>query len=287
MSEPSLFVQRFGNPGPDGTLLFLHATGLNGSCYRPLLERLDFDGEIILPSMRGHGRTSLPANPQTLLSWHPLAADILDWISREELAGPLTLGGHSSGAITSLLVSTKVPTERVLMIEPVVLPRPVVWLANSPFRKTVMNRIPIAQQAAARRDSFASREKAWEFWRPKKFFRNWEEAAFAGYVAEGLEEMDGGVRLSCTPQFESAMFKAQAHGFWPHLAESIRTTKGVSILAAQDQTTFPLKRRPRAAKMGARVTEFEGGHMLPLEQPEETVQWLENEIRGKDKLTRV
>ena len=83
------------------------------------------------------------------------------------------------------------------------------------------------------------------------------------------------------------MFKAQAHGFWPHLQAVIQAGADVAILGAQDQTTFPIAKRPRAARMGARVHEREGGHMLPVEQPNLTANWLSAELSGKASPTRV
>lgn len=267
--------------------MFLHATGINGTTYLPLLKRLDFDGQIIVPSMRGHGRTELEAPASELKSWEILSADVLETLSTFDLQGPVILAGHSSGAVTSLLTARTLDVKRVLLLEPVVIPQPLVLVIRSPFGGFLTSRFKIAQHAAARRPDFPSREKARHAYEGRRFFAAWEKAAFDGYLDEGFREIPGGVTLSCEPSWESAMFKAQAHGFWPHLDRVRKRGVAVDILAAQDQSTFPLKGRPKAVRMGASLMEVEGGHMIPLEEPDFTAQWMRDMIAGVRASVRV
>jgi pimeloyl-ACP methyl ester carboxylesterase len=286
-SSEGMHVLRALGERAEGTLVFLHATGLNASAYRPLLSRLRFGGTVLAPSLRGHGATSLPADPDALTSWQVLADDVAAMLSDENIASPLVLAGHSAGAVTALLAARNLPAAAVLMIEPVVLPRWLVLAAASPFRRAFVNRIQVAKQAASRRSDFPSREAARDYYKPKAFFRNWEEEALAGYLDEGLREIEGGAELTCAPRWEAAMFRAQAHGFWPHLAEVTRQGKRAAILTAQGRTTFPIPLRPRAAATGARLREEEGGHMLPLEKPDIVADWMSHEIKGQTPPTRV
>lgn len=287
MKPGTLYTQTFGNPGADGTLVFLHATGINGSTYLPLLRRLSFDGEVLVPSLRGHGRTSLDADPGKLKSWHILAADLLETLKDRSLSPPLTLAGHSSGAVTALIAAKTLAPQRLLLLEPVVLPEPVVWAVRTPFGGFLTSRFKVAQQAAARRADFPSLERVREAYLKRHFFSAWEPAAFDAYLEEGFRDIPGGVELSCAPAWEAAMFKAQAHGFWPHLKTVLGQGTRVDVYAAQDQTTFPLRARPRATRLGATLHEVEGGHMVPLEKPEQTAEWMTDRIAGVPTLVRV
>lgn len=280
MIPSQLHVETLGAPGPGGTLVFVHATGLNGLSYMPMLRRVRHDGEILIPTLRGHGADRLEADPSKLISWQPLANDLVETLSERNIEAPLILAGHSAGAVTAMLTARRLSSAKLLMIEPVVLPRWIVGLSGTPFRGPLMNRTPVAKAAAARRRSFPSREAAKSYYRPKGFFRNWEEAALDGYLSEGLRQIEGGFELACTPEWESAMFKAQAHGFWPHLSAVLQAGTKVSILGSQEQSTFPDKVRPKAHRMGARITEEEGSHMLPVELPTMTSNWLTEELNG-------
>jgi pimeloyl-ACP methyl ester carboxylesterase len=283
----ALHVLRAQGSGDDTNLIFLHATGLNASSYLPLLRKLRFAGTVLAPSLRGHGASSLPADPGKLRSWQPLAEDVAELIDQERLSGPIVLAGHSAGAVTALLAARMLPVQAVLMIEPVVLPRYAVMLARSPFRRAFLNRLQVAKQAAARRADFPSREAARSYYESKAFFARWDREAFDGYLSEGLREIEGGAELTCEPAWEAAMFKAQAHGFWPHLAAVLSQGKRAAILAAAGRSTFPDKLRPRAARLGARLTEEEGGHMLPLEDPGCVAGWMSYEIENIPPPTRV
>ena len=287
MIASQLHVETLGAPGPAGTLVFVHATGLNGLTYFPMLRRVAHDGEILVPTLRGHGADRLEADPMKLKSWQPLADDLAATLSERDYEPPLVLAGHSAGAVTALLTARQLHAAHVLLIEPVVIPRWFVTLCNTPLRRAVTNRFKVAQQAAARRSSFPSRAVAKSFYRPKAFFRDWEEAALDCYLSEGMTEIEGGVELSCTPAWESAMFKAQAHGFWPHLEAVLQSGTRVSILGAERQSTFPNNQRGPAAVKGAIVDEVEGGHMLPLEKPELTATWLTEQLNVDANSSRV
>ncbi|GGY41417.1 alpha/beta fold hydrolase [Parvularcula lutaonensis] len=274
MSSTPLFTQIFGEKGPDGTLVFLHATGLNGSAYRPLVEALEFDGQVIVPTLRGHGRTTLPADALGLTTWDVFADDITRFVGARRDGGPLVLAGHSAGAVTALLAARNIAPDLLLMIEPVVVPTVVARLARTPLRHFTTRQLPIARRAAARRTDFASREAALAAYRAKPFFASWHEDALRGYVGEGFHDTKDGVTLACRPDWESAMFGAQGHGFWPHLKHVCDRKVPVSILAAEKATTFPLAQRARAGKLGARLTEEKGSHMLPLEDPQGVAAWM-------------
>ena len=280
MGEASLFSRSFGAPGPAGTLIFVHATGLNASAYAHLLSQLAFDGQVLAFSMRGHGATDLPADPQALVSWQTFADDLVAELAKIDLAGPTTLMGHSAGAVTALLTAKSLRPTSLLMIEPVVLPALAVRLARGPLKRFTGDRTPIARQAAARRGSFESRQVVERAYASKRFFRDWQPEALAGYLDEGLRPAaDQGVELSCAPGYEAACFAAQAAGFWPHLKQVLGMGIRVSTLASERGSTFPALYHGRARRLGADVFVEEGSHMLPMEEPDKVLAWVERQLQ--------
>lgn len=274
MGQASLFVRSFGVPGPAGTLVFIHATGLNASSYAHLLSNFPFDGRILAFSMRGHGATDLPADPHALLSWQTFADDLVSELESLRLQEPITLMGHSAGAVTALLTARSRRPQRLLMIEPVVLPVLAVQLARSPLKRFTIGQTPIARQAAARRSNFPSRQAVERAYAEKRFFRHWQPEALAGYLDEGLRPSAGdSVELSCSPAYEAACFSAQAAGFWPHLEHVLSAGVDVSVLASSRGSTFPALYHGRARRMGADVCLEAGSHMMPMEEPESIRAW--------------
>ncbi|MEM7739289.1 MAG: alpha/beta hydrolase [Pseudomonadota bacterium] len=270
---------RFGAEKADRTLIFTHATGLNASAYEPLLKALDFDGRILAPSLRGHGGTTLPANPRSIRSFWTFAQDLLADIEHFGDLGALTLAGHSAGSVTSLLVARKRRPQALVMIEPIALPRIFAFAARTPLKRFTVDRAPIAVNAARRRAHFASREEARANYLSKTFFMTWDERALDGYLEEGLiDDPSGGVRLSCEPAWESAVFGAQAAGFWPHIHHVRRKGLTVHTAVASRHSTFPAFARPGFQATGAKLTVVEGGHMWPVEQISEASSWLSARI---------
>ncbi|MEM9811013.1 MAG: alpha/beta hydrolase [Pseudomonadota bacterium] len=275
MKEPWLHWHRFGDGGLETTLVFLHATGLNASAYRPILSRLGAHFNVYAPSLRGHGATRLAADPEKLRDWWLFAKDVVTDLQAWPMEGRLILAGHSAGAVTALLAARELKPSAVLMVEPVVLPAAAVWLARSPLKRLTTDKIKIARDAARRRERFPSLDAARKAYRSRSFFRSWDEAAFEGYLEEGFEDHpEGGVALRCTPSWEAAMFRAQGHGYWPHVQHASAQGIPLHVLAASQRSTAPQALRPKMFKRGIALTEVQGSHMIPVEAPHDVADWI-------------
>ncbi len=83
----------FINWGGTGPLAhFAHATGLCAGVYSPLANILRSKLNIVGMDDRGHGQTSIPANPAKLTDWHVFADDLELFV---DLFGK-TGGGHGT-----------------------------------------------------------------------------------------------------------------------------------------------------------------------------------------------
>ncbi len=94
-----LYCERIGSEGP--TLLLLHGLAGNGAIWRPLLGELRgrWPGKIIVPDLRGHGRS--PHGGQYGYGQH--AADIADLLDSGER---VTVVAHSMGAVVALAAAS-------------------------------------------------------------------------------------------------------------------------------------------------------------------------------------
>ena len=262
-----------------GTVLFAHANGLNAGAYAPLLGALGGPETVIAPDLRGHGLTTLPAEPETLTRWDQYADDLVRIVRALAPEGPLTLAGHSMGAVSSLLAAAQgLDVVRVVMIEPVILPRAVRVLARSPLQAATRRR-GIAGRAARRRDAWPDADAVRAQYEETGFFKGWDEAALAGYLARGLRETEDGVTLACAPAWEAASFAAQGHRFWRPLA-AVAARVPVHVLAARGRSTVPSADGQRLARGGALTAGMEGTHMLPTERPRHVAAWVSMSVAG-------
>lgn len=279
LPDGEVSVRVWENPGKP-LLLFLHANGFCASAYRQLLAPLAADYEIVAPDLRGHGRTTLPADPHTHRSWDVYAVDSVTFVSRWRRV-PDVIAGHSMGATTALLTAARLDiVPRLALIEPVILPRPVYWVARSPLHALNRNRMPIARQARRRRNGWPDRASALARYEKHPGFARWADGVVADYLEDGLrvvpDEDGGGVALACDPQWEAANYEAQGHN--PARAAQ-RVGGAVSALKAQYGST--LMRPDVLTRHGARLTRMDGvGHLAPMEAPDRVSGWLKQAVAG-------
>jgi len=256
------------NPGQP-VLVFAHANGFNGGVYRRFLQRLAERFEIIAPDLRGHGRTTLPANPDTHKGWYTYASDLLALFDQLDRA-PALLAGHSMGAASTLLAASQLRSSPPLaLIEPVILPFVLAHIAQSPLWPLFKARLAIADKARGRTNAWPDRQSVQDQYATRTTFKNWDEGFLADYLEDGLVETDTGVRLSCDPLWEAANFEAHHHNLLK--AGSRLGSKAHILRASKGSTTMNaagLKAR------GAQITPIEGGHLIAMENPQAVSDWI-------------
>lgn len=232
--------------------LLLHANGFNARTYRSLLAPLA-DLHILACDHRGHGRSTLPAEPEGRTDWWDVTNDLIALLDRLD-APPLVLIGHSMGGTAALLAAAERPSRvrRLVLLDPVIPP---------PERRGE-GHAGLAEGALRRRSDFPSREAALAAYRGRGAFRTWPEAPLADYVADGFRDVAGGVTLACTGAWEASSYTAQDHDPWAALA---RLSCPAGILRAETGSTCVLDE-------GGGTVEVETvpgtTHFLPFEAPE-------------------
>ncbi|WP_138511292.1 alpha/beta fold hydrolase [Maricaulis alexandrii] len=269
LADGEMAVRRWANPGKP-VLLFAHANGFCGSAYTPFLAPLARDYEIIVPDLRGHGRTRLQANPDTHRSWDIYARDLLALIGTLGRQ-PDIMAGHSMGAVSSLLAASKLDVvPRLVLIEPVVMPPSAYWVFGGPLRSFFKNRMPIARQARRRRNGWPDRAAALARYANHPTFKRWAPGMLEAYLQDGLsEQADGTIALSCDPAWEAANYEAQGHD----IARAARKAASrASVLKAEYGST--VIRPATLTGQGASLTRMDGvGHLAPMEAPDRVRDW--------------
>lgn len=241
-------------------IVFSHANGFNARTYLSILAPIAQTRRILLPDMRGHGRTELPAEPAGRTSWLDFRDDLLALLAALDLRD-VVLAGHSMGATTSLLAAAEAP-ERVrelVLFEPVI---------NRAGIDGEPSESPFVQGALKRRAEFPSREAAEAAYTGRGAFRSWSPQMLKDYVADGLRDLpDGTVTLAAAPVWEHSNYLAQAHDGRGALA---RIDAPLRIFQAEHHSTFGMTADELIAlKPDAALEMVEGTtHFLPMERPD-------------------
>lgn len=261
------------DPSPKSPgLHFAHANGFNALTYRSLLARLEGEFRIFAGDLRGHGQTTLAANPRGMNSWLIYRDDILRTIESLDGGRPKLLVGHSMGATASLAAAAARPAmvTGLVLVEPVVLPPNYLRWLNFMRTLGLLNYLfPLVRQAQRRRSIWPSREALFAAYRGRGAFRSWPEEVVRDYVDGGtLDFLDGKqVRLACTPGWEAANYRAGPPDIWKTL-EKVRCP--VTLLVGENRSTCPAE---VIELMGQSLPHMrvvhvkDASHFLPMEFP--------------------
>lgn len=255
-------IESFAAGGHAPMVHFAHATGMHAGLYRPLLDRLAPQVNVVASDARGHGGTRLPADPAALRSWTTFADDLAALLDVLPPSPRLILAGHSMGAAVSLELAARMPDRiaAVVMIEPAFVP---FALAGRRPATNVM-----AEQAARRRAVWPSRAAIRAAYHGRGVFAAWADRDLDAYLDGGLRDRDDGqVELACAPAWEAATFAAVSAGLEPAIAA---WRGGLSLMYGTERSTVTA---PDAATIAARpgtiVRRFDGAdHFLPLGHPD-------------------
>jgi pimeloyl-ACP methyl ester carboxylesterase len=260
--------------GGDRPVLHLsHANGFPISMYLPLMNELARDFRVIGLNLRGQDGLT-----EGILNWHRLAFDLIGFL--ESLGcGPVIGVGHSIGAVTAMFSAARRPDlfSRVVLLDPVLLPRKYVLLIRfmKLFRKK--DRFPLAMRARRRRNGWQSREEALSYFRNKELFNEWEDEFLRAYVTYGLRpEPDGRVVLVCPPEAEARGFENYPVDVWswPKLLET-----PTLIVRGEKSDALTQKCYQKFCRLcpSAQGVVMQGtGHFVPMQNSAETIQLIKD-----------
>lgn len=257
-------------PDEKRDLLLVHATGLHGRVWAPLVAHLAsrLQAGALAVDVRGHGESG--PLPEGGLPWEDLAADLLAVVDQLDLRRPLGLG-HSSGASLLILAEELAPGtfEALYCVEPIGT------AADEPPPPNPAH--PLAEGARRRRRRFSSRQEAFDTYAAKPPFSQVTAEALLAYVEHGLADEAGeaegegdgdGVRLRCLPEAEADMY---ANGLSHHAYRDLARVRCPVTLACGDRSAAVTAEALAgwAARMeNARVEILPGlGHFAPLQDP--------------------
>ncbi len=262
----------FGDPVRPVEVMFLHATGFNAVTYQSILAPLGGQAHCAAIDLRGHGRSTLVANPRRMRSWNKFRDDVIAVLEQTSPKGAV-LGGHSMGATVALLVAARRPdlVRGLVLVDPVLMKPAVYRWLNTPLLGMFGGGNALSKQALRRRAVFTSPGEAAELLRGRGAFKTWREPFLDDYVIDGVLRMDNGqFALSCTPQWESAVFAAHRIRPWSAIRRLRKKRIPIIVLQAERESTSQPDTDVRIhnVRPDAAVTRVPGAsHFIPMERP--------------------
>ena len=265
--------------GSNPLAILCHANGFCAATWSLVAELLREEFRVVALDTRGHGASSTPLD-ENQYDWRFLVEDLLE-VTNQLLASSAAphvelLAGNSLGAVIGATAAAWEPEKfrAVVMLDPPVLPAGKGSLSNQ-IPKGTPN---IAEQTRRRRRTFKSRDDVAKAYRRKKTFADWREQTFEHYLQDGFSpQADGGLALRCPPEVEAAIFERT--GSIDLFAEAKHVQAAVTLVHAK-RGMFPYTLYQRLIEQFSQgsLSSIDGGHLLPMELPEETAQLLLNSV---------
>jgi pimeloyl-ACP methyl ester carboxylesterase len=262
---------------------FLHGNGFCAGTYTPFIANIMGGLHIFASDVRGHG-DSINLNQLPIRNWHVFVEDLKTVIER--VMTPPILGiGHSLGAVTTFMAAAKYPHlfSGIILIDPVILPKKLLWLMAGMKLLGRTGNIPQAKAARRRRRNFQGKKEALKlFAAGRGIFKNWSKEFIDAYLKCGLLEKDSKTAvLKCDPELEAQIFESIPLDVWKY-AKKISCP--ALLIRGEHSDTISENSARRLSRL---ITDYElktvpkAGHFIPMEKPEACARHIADFVQRK------
>ncbi len=255
-----------------GVLHFAHANGFPAGSYNRFLDHFRSGFDVIAIDRLGH-------NPQFPVNnnWTNLAEELIDFLEKEA-GSPVTGVGHSLGSLVTFVAAYKRPDlfNSVIMLDPPFVTGAWGVLFRILKFTGIADRLTPAEQSSGRRTVWKDTREAEEYFLSKKLFRAFDPDSLKDYMKYGIAPCESGLCLSYDVATEVKIFQTM-----PDNIGSYRKPLGIPGALIYGETSHAVHLRTLRrfiAKHGFRLSTAPGGHLFPLEKPDEAALAVKREL---------
>ncbi|WP_017902704.1 alpha/beta fold hydrolase [Pseudomonas asplenii] len=250
-------------------VFFAHANGFPSGTYGKLFAALSPEYEVAHLQQHAHD-PRFPVDD----NWRNLVDELIHHLERQP--GPVWGVGHSLGGVLHLHAALRRPQlyKGVVMLDSPVLTRTDQWVIRAAKRLGFIDRLTPAGRTLGRREEFSDLEAARQYFAGKRLFREFDPDCLDAYLQHGLRAEGNRLRLSFDPDTEIRIYRGVPHtspGLARHLKVPLAVVRGRSSRVVMRHHTRAVRQLPQGESLS-----MPGGHMFPLERPQDTAQLLKD-----------
>lgn len=253
-------------------LHFAHANGFPGGSYNKLLEHFNDEYKVIAIDRLGHN-PKYPVNN----NWTNLADELISFLEKNS-DSPVIGAGHSLGSLVTFIAAYKRPElfKAVIMLDPPFVTG--AWGLVFRFLKFtgIADRITPAGQSSGRRSVWTDMREAEAYFMSKKLFQQFDPASLSNYMEYGIKPCSEGLCLSYDVSTEVKIFQTM-----PDNIGSYNKPLGIPGSLIYGETSHAVHiptLKKFTALHGFNLCTSPGGHLFPLEKPDEAAAVLKSEL---------
>lgn len=255
------------------SIFFAHANGFPSATYGKLFAGLAPDYKVLHLPQHGHD-ARFPVDAQ----WSSLVDELLHHLHQQ--AEPVWGVGHSLGGILHYHAALRCPElyRGVIMLDSPLLTFVDRLLLRTAKRFGFIDRITPAARTLGRREAFEDPASARAYFAGKSLFRRFDPECLDDYIRFGLHQAGDGLRLSFDPGTEISIYR-NIPDTAPGLAHQLQVPLAV-VRGRHSRVMLPHHVRNVRYMRDGKAYSLAGGHMFPLERPQQTAQLLKDIIAG-------
>lgn len=258
-----------GFAGMSQPIFFAHANGFPSGTYGKLFAALEPEYRVAHLEQHAHD-PRFPAGD----NWYHLVDELIHHLQQQD--EPVWGVGHSFGGMLHLHAALRCPDlyRGVVMLDSPVLTRTDRWVIRAAKRFGFIDKLTPAGRTLGRREEFADLDSARSYFAGKTLFRGFDPECFDAYLQHGLHKVGDKLRLRFDPATEISIYRGVPHtspGRTRQLQVPLAVVRGHKSRVVMNHHTRFVGRLPQGESLTV-----PGGHMFPLERPQDTAQLLKN-----------
>lgn len=251
---------------------FAHANGFPGGSYNRMLSHFINDFTVIVVDRLGHNE-KYPVNN----NWSNLADEIIDNVEKNS-DSPVIGVGHSLGSLVTFIAAHKRPDlfKGVIMLDP-----PFFWgYAGVLFYLLkitgIADRLTPARKSSGRKSSWTDMDDVKSYFNSRELFRAFDPQSLEYYIKHGVKECEGGYSLRYEVQKEVKIFQTMPDNISSYKKKL--EVPGSIIYGEHSHAVHKRSLQKFIEKHGFNICTSPGGHLFPLEKPDQAAEIILREI---------
>jgi len=256
---------------------FVHANGFPAGSYQTLFNYLPEQYQVVSHEKYGHDEQYPVEN-----NWQPLVDELIQFVKQQleiHQQEQVINVGHSFGGVISFIAACQQPKlfKGLIMLDPPVLTGGPALAVKFIKKTRLIDKFSPAGKAKTRRTHWPLGTDIAKLFARRQLFKNFDRRCLEDYVYNGIVERNEQLELIFSSQVEADIFR--------NLASNLSSYKNqlqvpASLIYADQTDVCPHSFFKKFAKLNKNIqlVTTPGGHMFPLEQPEETAKLIAKTI---------